>query len=101
MYVGVQDTGKPFQAALMMDIPGFVAQMRHQAGCAHLTQAVHTCCGVLSNRLLEWGPALICGFEFCFAVNANCWIDASNHTCHCEISTLIANIMQAVAVQAT
>ncbi|KAL3144895.1 hypothetical protein ABBQ32_003407 [Trebouxia sp. C0010 RCD-2024] len=28
------DTGKPFQAALMMDIPGFVAHMRHQAGWA-------------------------------------------------------------------
>lgn len=38
--------------------------------------------------------------EFRHAVNVNCWIAASNHTCHCEISALIANIMQAVAVQA-
>ena len=35
-YMYMQDTGKPFQAALMMDIPGFQIQVRHNAGYANL-----------------------------------------------------------------
>lgn len=33
--VDMQDTGKPFQAAMMMDIPGFQFQVRHNAGYAN------------------------------------------------------------------
>lgn len=32
----MQDTGKPFQAALMMDVPGFLIQVRYNAGYANL-----------------------------------------------------------------
>lgn len=36
IYMDMQDTGKPFQAALMMDIPGFQIQVRHNAGYANM-----------------------------------------------------------------